>query len=123
MRMVKFEDAASLDPRRHFLVVLTPEGLEKQPLSVPIFEIVEGRHARMVDCQSPEGRSILIEGRNVLYVGATNIFDTPVRNVRLVDVLEGLIATSSNDDLRASLEHHLTALTTAPQPRAQGAAA
>ncbi len=123
MRMVKFEGASGIDPRRHYLVVLTPESLEKRPLSVPIFEIVDGRHGRLIDCGSREGRTVLTDGRNVLYVGATNIYNTPVRNVRLVDVLEGLLASGVSGPLRSSIEEHITTLSPRPAPRPRGAAA
>jgi hypothetical protein len=121
--MVKFEGATGIDPRRHFLVVVTPESLEKRPLALPIFEIVDGRHGRLIDCSSREGRSILSRGENVLYVGATNIFNTPVRNVRLVDVLEGLLASGVSGRLRASIEEHIAALAPVQAPRSRGAAA
>ena len=123
MRMVKFEGTAGFDPRRHFLVVLTPEGLERRPLAIPIFEIERGRHARQIDARSREGRAALVEGRNVLYVGATNIFNTPVRNVPLVEVLEGLLASGVGEPLRSSIEAHIASLSPRGTPCPRGAAA
>jgi len=123
MRMVKFEGTAGFDPRRHFLVVLTPEGLERRPLSIPIFEIEDGRHGRQIDALSREGRAALVAGRNVLYVGATNIFNTPVRNVPLLEVLEGLLGSGVDEPLRTSIEEHIAALTPRGTPRTRGAAA
>jgi hypothetical protein len=123
MRMIKFEGTAGFDPRRHFLVVLTPEGLERRPLSIPIFEIEGGRNARQVDARSREGRAALLEGRNVLYVGATNIFNTPVRNVPLAEVLEGLLASDVSESLRESIREHICALSPRGTPRSRGAAA
>lgn len=123
MRMVKLEGATAIDPRRHFLVVLTPECLEKQPLAVPIFEIVNGRHGRIIECESPEGHRILSEGRNVLYVGATNIYGLPVRNAPIKDVLEGLLASGTSENLRTCITRHLTRLAALDAPCPSDAAA
>lgn len=123
MRMVRFERAGALDPRRHYLVVVTPESLERTPLGIPIFEITGGRNARLVEVDSDEGRRVVRTGDNVLYVGTTNVFDAPVRNVPLRDVLEGLLAAGVSDGLRESLEAHLETLGPRNAPRPRGAAA
>jgi hypothetical protein len=124
MRLLKLETTVPIDPRRHFLVVLTPESLQKRPLDVPIFAIVEGRHGRAVECRSAEGREILRTSRNVLYVGITNIFGTPVRNATLLAVLEGLLAnlphSPAEDAMRECIAAHIAELTL-PKARAVGA--
>jgi hypothetical protein len=70
--------------------VITPEALHRTPLDLPLFEIRDGRIGGLVDCRSPEGRRVLMLGHNVLYVGATNVFSAPLRNVPLRPVLEGI---------------------------------
>ena len=123
MRRLRFDGSPKFDPRRHYLVVVTPECLDRTPLSVPIFEIRDGRHARLVDCASVEGRRVVSSGTNVLYVGASNSFDAPIRNVPLRDVLEGLLGSAVSESLRTSLLAHLEELGPRTAPRGRGAAA
>ena len=116
MRTGQGEAAALLNPRSHFLVVLSAENLAKRPLDVPIFQIIDGRRGRSIDCRSVEGMRILLDGRDVLYIGATSTLGTLPRNVGLRDVLEGLRArlTPSTGDtdglLRAGVEAHIAEL-------------
>jgi hypothetical protein len=116
--MVRLESTAVINSRRHFVVTITRQSLVQRPLTLPVFEIVDGRRGRILDSRSADGRRALLEGTNVLYVGATNIFGSPVRNIPLRRVLEGLLMTASTDSapfdidlqLRVSIEAHIAEL-------------
>lgn len=130
MRTGTCASAAALNPRSHFLVILTVENLSRRPLDLPIFEVVDGRRGRLIDCRSPEGRRILVEGKNVLYIGAKHFFEAPVQNVGIRDVLVGLRATLAlpcgepEAPLRAGIDAHIAELARPPAPAsAPGAAA
>ena len=123
MRTARSECGRAIDPRRHYLVVITAEHLHRRPLALPIFEIVDGRHGRVVDGRSREGARILADGSNVLYVGATNALGAPVRNVALGEVLGLLLDSGPDARLRAALEVHIADLAARRTARAAGAAA
>jgi hypothetical protein len=116
MRTGQGETAAVLNPRSHFLVILSAENLAKRPLDIPIFHIIDGRRGRSIDCRSAEGMRILLDGRNVLYTGATIMLGARTQNVGLRDVLEGLranlMAPAGDSDglLRAGIEAHIAEL-------------
>lgn len=101
--------AADIDPRRHFLVVIARAQLVQSSLSIPIFEIRDGRHCRHIDGSSTEGLRILAEGRNILYVGLPDLDEFANRDMRFVAVLESLQALESYADLLDAIKHHLRA--------------
>ena len=101
--------AVDIDPRRHFLVVMTRAQLVQSSLSIPIFEIRDGRHCRHIDGSSADGLRILAEGRNILYVGLPDLGENANLDTRFVAVLESLQRLESCADLLDAIRRHLGA--------------
>jgi hypothetical protein len=109
MTSSRSRSAADIDPRRHFLVVMTRAQLVQSSLSIPIFEIRDGRHCRHIDGSSADGLRILAEGRNILYVGLPDLGEFANRDMRFVAVLESLQRLESCADLLDAIRRHLGA--------------
>ena len=109
MKVQRSIGSASIDPREHYLVILTRAQLLQPRLNVPIFEIRDGRRCRHIDGSTAEGLRILEKGRNILYVGLPADMERPAGDTRFRTVLVSLQRLEAYADLRDVLPRHLRA--------------